>query len=253
MMAIFSDYSSCYNLLYADKDYGAEADYVARLIRKSNPEASSILELGCGTGRHAQHFASHGFSVHGVDLSSEMIEVAQSNHKPSDREIVFEVGDVRSVRLGRRFDCVLSLFHVMSYQTSNDDIRNAFLTASEHTAPGGVFVFDCWYGPGVLTDPPAVRVKRVSSDELSVMRIAEPTVDSMANVVQVDYSLHVQKMTPPSEKWISESHRMRYFFVPEIELMLGEAGFMLRGVYRWMSDEPPTIDTWNAMIVAAKR
>lgn len=252
MMSIFSDYSRCYDLLYADKDYAAETAYVARHIRRVSSEASSILELGCGTGRHAHHLASHGFSVHGVDLSQEMIEVARSNQQPADRGVVFEVGDVRSVRLERRFDCVLSLFHVMSYQTSNEDIRNAFHTAAEHTAPGGVLVFDCWYGPGVLTEPPAVRVKRVSSDELNIMRIAEPTVDSIANVVKVDYLLHVQEKTPPSEKWISESHRMRYFFVPEIELMLGEVGFRLHGAYKWMSDESPTRDTWNAMFVAGK-
>src|SRR6185437_1014764 len=116
----------------------------------------------------------------------------------------------------------------------------------------GVFLFDCWYGPGVLTDPPVVRVKRVASDDLTIMRIAEPTVDSMANTVNVDYLLRVQEKTPPSERWISESHRMRYFFAPEIELLLGEVGFRPLGVYRWMSDENPTLDTWNAMFVAGK-
>jgi SAM-dependent methyltransferase len=251
-MSIFADYSRCYDLLYADKDYAAETAYVARHIRKVSPEAISILELGCGTGRHARYFASHGFNVHGVDLSPEMIEVGRSSQQPADQGVVFEVGDVRSVRLGRRFDCVLSLFHVMSYQTSNEDIRNAFRTAAEHTAPGGVFVFDCWYGPGVLTDPPAVRVKRVSSELLNVIRIAEPVVDSVANVVQVNYSMHVQEKTLPGERWISESHRMRYFFVPEIELMLGDVGYRLQGVYRWMSDECPTLGTWNAMFVAGK-
>ena len=88
-MPIFSDYSRCYNLLYADKDYAAEAAYVARHIRRVSPEAQSILELGCGTGRHAHHFASHGFNLHGVDLSQEMIEVAQSNHHPADRDVVY--------------------------------------------------------------------------------------------------------------------------------------------------------------------
>jgi len=251
-MSIFSDYSRCYNLLYADKDYAAEAAYVVRHIRRVSPAAASILELGCGTGRHAHHFAGHGFKLHGVDLSQEMVEVARSNQQPEDPKIVFEVGDVRSVRLGRQFDCVISLFHVMSYQTSNEDIRNAFRTAAEHTATGGVFLFDCWYGPGVLTDPPVVRVKRVASDDLTIMRIAEPTVDSMANTVNVDYLLRVQEKTPPSERWISESHRMRYFFAPEIELLLGEVGFRPLGVYRWMSDENPTLDTWNAMFVAGK-
>lgn len=252
-MSIFADYSRCYDLLYAGKDYAAEVEYVIGHIKKHHPKASSVLELGCGTGRHARLLAKHGFRVHGVDLSAEMVQVAQSNHQHAESNVTFEIADVRSLRLGRVFDCVISLFHVMSYQTSNEDIRNAFRTAAEHTSSDGLFIFDSWYGPGVLTDPPAVRVKRASSDQLSLIRLAEPTIDPSTNVVQVDYSMHVTEDNPPRQRWISESHRMRYFFVPEIELMLEEAGYRLHGVYRWMSDEPPTLNTWNAMFVAGKR
>ena len=250
-MAVFSDYSRCYDLLYAEKDYEAEASYVVRYIRSIKPDSSSILDLGCGTGRHARCFASHGFNVHGVDLSPQMIEIAR-NEQTESPGTTFEVGDVRLVRLARKFDCVLSLFHVMSYQIDNQDIRNAFCTASEHTVPGGAFIFDCWYGPGVLTDPPTTRVKRAFSDHLNVMRIAEPTVCSLENVVQVDYSLRLEQNDPPNEKWIYESHRMRYWFVPEVKQMLHEAGFRFCQVYKWMSDDPPSIDTWNAMFVCSK-
>ena len=251
-MAIFAEYSRCYDLLNADKDYHAEVVYVTQHIRTVTEGASTILELGCGTGKHAQHFAAEGFAVHGVDLSSEMIEIARSNQRVGLLAQTFEVGDVRSIRLGRQFDCVLSLFHVMSYQTTNEDIRNTFQTALEHTLPGGCFLFDCWYGPGVLTDPPVVRIKRVSSESLDIMRIAEPTIHSVENVVQVDFSLRVQQKAMESEKWVMESHRLRYFFVPEIKLMLEEAGFSFCGAYNWMSAEEPGLNTWNALFVAKK-
>lgn len=251
-MAIFAEYSRCYDLLYAEKDYHAEAVYVAQHIRAVTERASTILELGCGTGKHAQHFGPEGFAVHGVDLSSEMIEIARSNQRVDLLDQTFEVGDVRSIRLGRQFDCVLSLFHVMSYQTTNEDVRNTFQTAFEHTLQGGCFLFDCWYGPGVLTDPPVVRVKRVSSEDLDIMRLAEPTIYVLENVVRVDYSLRVQRKATGCEKWIMESHRMRYFFIPEIKLMLEEAGFSLYGVYKWMSEEEPGLNAWNALVVAKK-
>jgi SAM-dependent methyltransferase len=251
-MAIFVEYSRCYDLLYADKDYHAEVVYVAQHIRTVTGGASTILELGCGTGKHAQHFGAEGFAVHGVDLSSEMIEIARSNQRVGLLAQTFEVGDVRSIRLGRQFDCVLSLFHVMSYQTTNEDVRSTFQTAFEHTLQGGCFLFDCWYGPGVLTDPPVVRVKRVSSESLDIMRIAEPTIHSLENVVQVDYSLRVLQKATGCEKWVMESHRMRYFFVPEIKLMLEEAGFSFCGAYKWMSEEEPGLNAWNALIVGKK-
>jgi hypothetical protein len=53
---------------------------------------------------------------------------------------------------------VFSLFHVMSYQTSNKDLQDAFETAKINLKPGEIFIFDCWYGSSVLTDRPVGRV-----------------------------------------------------------------------------------------------
>ena len=70
---VFDEYARYYDLLYQDKDYQAEADYVAGLIRRFHPEARSILELGSGTGIHASLLAKKGFTVHGVERSPEML------------------------------------------------------------------------------------------------------------------------------------------------------------------------------------
>ena len=61
---VFADYARYYDLLYRDKDYAAEAEYVAGLIRKFHPSARSILELGSGTGIHASLLTEKGFTVH---------------------------------------------------------------------------------------------------------------------------------------------------------------------------------------------
>ena len=73
----FQKYSTYYDLLYRDKDYAAEAEYVARTIRSIVPGARSILELGSGTGRHGRLLAAMGFNVHGIERSAEMVAVAK--------------------------------------------------------------------------------------------------------------------------------------------------------------------------------
>ncbi|MEX2016820.1 MAG: hypothetical protein WD873_09250 [Candidatus Hydrogenedentales bacterium] len=60
-MSNFQKYAAFYDLLYRDKDYAAEAAYVAGTIRSAVPGARSILELGSGTGRHGRLLAGLGF------------------------------------------------------------------------------------------------------------------------------------------------------------------------------------------------
>ena len=80
-MERFQDYAYYYNAFYKDKNYKKEAETVERLFKNRNSgEQNSILNLGCGTGRHDIEFAKMGYSVKGIDLSSQMIEVAKSNN-----------------------------------------------------------------------------------------------------------------------------------------------------------------------------
>lgn len=250
-MPVFGNYSRYYNLFYRDKDYAGEAGYVHDLIRKHSPQAKTLLDLGCGTGRHALHLSGKGYEVAGVDRSEEMLAIAGGHlSQGPEKAVSFHLGDLRSVRLGRTFDAVVSLFHVMSYQTGNDDLRDAFATAREHLSPGGVFVFDAWYGPAVLTDRPTVRVKRMEDEEIEVIRIVEPVMHPDANIVDSNYQVLVRDKESGSVEELRETHRMRYLFRPEIELLLAEAGLHLVEASEWMTGRPPGFNTWGVCFVA---
>ena len=195
-MSVFAGYSRYYDLLYRDKDYAGEADYIAGLIRAYSPNAKTVMEIGCGTGAHAAELAEIGYEVSGVDMSEGMLESAESRRSSLSSDIAakldFTHGDARTVRLDRKFDVVISLFHVMSYQTSNDDLAAAFRTAGEHVKPGGVFIFDCWYGPAVLRQWPSVTEKELSDDSTEVHRTATPEIHVNENIVDVNYKVIVK-------------------------------------------------------------
>ncbi len=248
-MSVFGAYSRYYNLLYRDKDYAGEAAYVSGLIEKYRPGAKSVLDLGCGTGRHDLLLAAKGYAVTGVDQSEEMLAVARTQAAPSPAPSFLQ-GDVRTVRLGKRFDVVLSLFHVMSYQTANEDLAAACATAREHLNPGGIFLFDCWYGPAVLTDRPSVRVKRLEDEAIEVTRTAEPVMHPNDNIVDVNYRVLIRDKKSGNTDELKETHRMRYLFRPEIELFLSRAGLALVEGGEWMTGKEPGFDTWSVCFVA---
>ncbi len=254
-MSVFQDYSKYYDLLYRDKDYEGEARYVHSLIQEHRPGAATLLELGCGTGGHAFPLARLGYRVRGVDCSAESLKRAQAKlaQRPDMADAVsFHQADIRALRLGERFDAVAALFHVMSYQTSQEDLRAALAGVREHLNPGGVFVFDFWHGPGVVCDPPKVAVKRCQDGESAVTRIAEPEVFAQRNVVDVHFTLFAEHKASGGITQMRETHCMRYFFEAELRGLLAEVGLQPLLHLRWMTGQAPDEACWNAVMVALR-
>lgn len=253
-MSVFAAYSRYYDLLYRDRDYAGEARYVADLVKRHAPGAATVIEIGCLSGGHTREFAALGFSVHGVDRNAGMLEAADAKLDTVEPEIRarmrFTQGDARSVRLGKTADAVISLCHVMSSQSSNADLTAAFTTAREHLATGGVFIFDCWYGPAVLVERPAVTVKRLEDVAVSITRIAEPTIISAQNIVDINYTVLVYDRKTATVETLRETHSFRYLFRPEVELLLAANGMSLVTSHEWMTDLAPGPHSWSACFVA---
>jgi SAM-dependent methyltransferase len=252
-MPQFQRYAAFYDLLYRDKDYEAEARYVARKLREARPDARTILELGSGTGHHGRLLASMGFDVHGIERSAEMVAVAQL-HEIADAPGSFscEVGDICNIKLSRRFDSVISLYHVISYQTSNEALQAAFAAAAEHLAPGGVFLFDVWHGPAVLTQGVSERVKEVEDDLHRLRRLARPTVDTNQSTVKVIFDMECEDKRSGQVSCFSEDHSMRYLFPTEIDLLARVCGLQLASTEEFLTGHAPTPSTWGVAYLLVK-
>jgi SAM-dependent methyltransferase len=252
-MNIFEDYARYYDLLYKDKDYVGETHFIQKILQVHAPNAHDLLDLGCGTGAHGVLLAKQGYRLHGVDISTRMLQRAQErlSQLPPDvgSGLKLTQGDIRKVRLDQTFDAVLSLFHVISYQSTNEDLRAAFATVKEHLKPAGVFIFDVWYGAAVLSDPPTVKVKRLEDKKTSVTRIAEPVMYPNKNWVDVNYQILIRDKIGNTVQELQETHRMRYLFESEIELILHEMNMEILDSREWMTDRDPGFDTWGVYFV----
>lgn len=227
-MEVFQNYAYYYNAFYGDKDYRAETQIVDNLLKKYAENVKSIINFGCGTGRHDIELSKLGrYKCKGIDLSPSMIEIAKENCQKEKLEIEFEVADIKNYETVDKYDAVISLFHVMSYQNSNEDILSAFQSARKALEVGGIFLFDIWYGPGVLSDKPCTRIKEVEDERNRLIRIAKPVMHDKKNVVDVNYEILVVEKKTGQMKSINEVHNMRYFFRPELELLLSLADFEL--------------------------
>lgn len=249
-MEIFQDYAYYYNAFYQDKDYAAEAKQVDTLLRKYGSNVQKIINYGCGTGRHDIAFAKIGYQCTGIDMSSLMIDIAKENAKREKIDIGFSEADIRHYEPKESYDAVISLFHVMSYQNSNEDIVAAFQSARKALCQDGLFLFDVWYGPGVLSDKPAVRVKEVEDDKYKLIRIAKPSMHDKINVVDVCYEVLVIDKELKETKVINEVHNMRYFFRPELEFYLKKSGFQLIDNLDCTTLGEASYNSWTSYFIA---
>ena len=247
-MEQFQEYSKYYNLLYKDKNYKSESEYISAIINKYNNNAIKLLDIGCGTGIHASEFSKKGFLVTGMDISNTMLSVAKENYD----NIEFVYGDIRDFKLESKFSIISSLFHVMSYQSTNEDLINAFNCVNNHLEEGGYFIFDCWYGPGVKNSAPTVRVKRFEDENIKVVRIAEPIEDVNLNIIDVNFDVYIVDKSNLKVSNFKESHRMRYLFQPEVELLCAKFNMKVIDCFKWLSFDQPGVNDWYVTFIIKK-
>ena len=236
-----------YNLFYKDKDYENEAKYVHQKIIDNNITGKRLLELGCGTGKHAKILSEFGYKILGIEKSSSMIDSVETIENFECKQ-----GDIRKINLQEKFDIVISLFHVISYQTTNESLSSVFKTAFESLEENGLFLFDVWYAPAVIHQKPTIRIKKIKTESNYITRIAEPELLVNNNQVNVKYTFFDLNCNSNQLKIIEEIHPMRYFSIPELKFFAKKTGFEVIEIKQLITGASPSLDTWSIYFILRK-
>lgn len=244
-----------YDVVYGDKPYAAEARYVAGLLEPRLPSGDdkTLLDLACGTGRHATEFASLGYSVTGVDYNPTLVERARMNATERGVDARFLERDIRRLELGdERFGAVTCLFDSIGYLLANEAIVQAFASAREHLAPGGVFVFEFLHAAAMIKHASPVRIGRWHMPGGGMLlRISESRLDFASSTLKVAYELVEFDGDGQTCSRSSETQDNRFFSVEEMRALLTAGGFTAETFLPAYEDRK-TIDdgTWHVMAVA---
>ncbi|MEU5725671.1 class I SAM-dependent methyltransferase [Micromonospora sp. NPDC047738] len=144
------DHAELYDLVFRSrgKDFGAEAEQHARLVRARFPEAKTLLDVACGTGAHLAAFASLFDHVEGLELTSAMREVARRRLP----QATVHPGNMLDFDLGRTFDAVTCIGNAVAEVKSADELVTTIGRMAEHLVPGGVLVIEPWWFPENFID-----------------------------------------------------------------------------------------------------
>jgi SAM-dependent methyltransferase len=162
---MFSNSAEIYDAVYSFKDYAAEAERVHALI----PEASSLLDVACGTGKHLEELRGW-YEVEGLDLDEGLLAVAQERLG----DVPLHAADMTSFSLGRTFDAVTCLFSSIAYVGTIERLHAAIATMAAHLNSGGMLIVEPWFTPDAwnvgtphltTVDEPALKIARMNVSE----------------------------------------------------------------------------------------
>jgi SAM-dependent methyltransferase len=244
---IYDSYSYYYDLLYRDKSYLKETEYIKDLLSDNNVLGDDILEFGSGTGKHGSILSDYGYKVHGIERSAKMLSKAKKKINFS-----FQQGDISSINLNKKYDAVISLFHVISYQTTNKNLKMVFTNAAKHLKIGGLFIFDFWYSPAVYKQIPSIRIKRISDEKVKITRLAEPKIFHNENKVEVKYTIFVKNVMTDQTQVFQEVHPMRHFSLPELDMISNDHGFKYIKSEEFLTGNQASENTWGLCMVLRK-
>jgi SAM-dependent methyltransferase len=134
-MADYDLLAEFYDRLMSDSSLRSKQ--IMRCIERYSPNASSLLELGCGTGAVLHGLSAVG-SLAGMDISPNMLDIARAR-LPG---IQFIQGDISSFDLGRRFDVIVCTYDVLNHLPEFNRWISCFACTRKHLTEGGLFIFD---------------------------------------------------------------------------------------------------------------
>lgn len=162
-----------YHILYKSRDNHEARVFIKSLVGLLQlPEASSVLDLACGKGRHSITLNEFGYKVLGVDLSAQSIAHA---NQFSNSSLSFAVQDMREPIQSKRFDAVFNLFTSFGYFSSKHENEKVCQAMAQMLNAGGKLVIDFMNSQKVIQNLVPSELKKVQDIEFDIKRIYSGT------------------------------------------------------------------------------
>ena len=239
------DYSNLYDSFYKKKNYSKEILLIKKLIKKKN---LSILELGCGTGSYTKKLVPLAKKIVAVDKSKFMIEVVK---KKNIKKTLFITNQIESLKFNQKFDLIISLFHILSYQKNNLEIKK-FFELSKYLKKGGFFIFDYWNEEAVNFLKPRKTTLLVKKNDHVIKRVSYPSWNKKNKSVLVKYKIIIQDKKG-GEKTIYEDHLMKYFSPNKIKNILQKNNLEIIKNLGQNFSTSPTKKDWSVISISKKK
>ena len=252
---IYRQAASVYDIIYGNKppmpDVPFYLEYAKQLCGE-NGDKGEILELGCGTGRVALVLAKNGFSVTGLDLSQQMLDVFKnklakevSEYLELSQRMNIIYGSMADFSIGRKFALITAPFRAFQAVTSQKDIEGTLSCVREHLTEDGLFIVNIfnpnknplgedWCRPEVFVDEiideqAGIRVERYECRE---------RIDPVNQIIYPYLAYNVTYPDGRTERLV-EPLQMKYYYSPQLRTEIEKADMEIVEEFSWYDKQPP--------------
>ena len=141
-MDAYKDLAVSYDRLTNDVDYEATVAFYMDILNREGLRPRTAVDLACGTGSVTAILARKGIRVLGVDMSEEMLTVAQQKAQSLEQPSRFVCQKLQELWLPRGVDLAVCALDSLDYITEPEDCREAIRRVYKVLNPGGIFIFD---------------------------------------------------------------------------------------------------------------
>lgn len=230
-----------------------DCDFLQAIFSAADPPPTTVLDIACGTGRHAVEMARRGYAVTGIDRSADMLAYAGDAARSAGVSLTLAQQDMRYLSFEQPFDGAYILFNTLMQLVNNDDLLAFLGVVHAALRPGGVLVVEVgnlWplIAGGEMTD----KLYRSEEERGGVRRercfgtAVGPLDNVMHRLDQRRFWRDGVELEPQTN-----ATRIRLFSLSELDLACRLTGFHVGGVYGGMDLGKP-IGDWHAAVPAAE-
>lgn len=241
--------AALYDQLMDDVDYDGWAAYYMKLLDRAGVVPARLCDCACGTGALSVRFAAMGAQVTGVDVSGEMLAVAQDRARERGVRAMFVEQDMCELRLPRPVDALVCACDGVNYLLDDDRLNAFFARAFASIKPGGALAFDV---------SSAYKLERVLGDGFfgeerdDVAYLWSNSFDPEARTVTMDLTFFIRR---PDDLYrrVTETHVQKAHEVGHLTELLAQNGFDNIEVFGDRTFDAPKPDEQRIHFLARKR
>jgi SAM-dependent methyltransferase len=200
----------------------------------------SAADIGCGTGSFLSYLLRFGVPLWGVDASPFMLRIA-ARRLPAPRVRLLRQ-DIRRLCLPKPVDLITCNGDTLNYLLTREDLACVLGRCRANLTPRGHLVGDLLTG----LPPAAEEGWRLVVSAPGAITMSRSRVDRSRRLTRVD--LRYRQPRPEGWRWVQETHVQRWYSIPEVHLVLREAGLGLRALWRLDGGGGPNGVAWTKLL-----